>query len=87
METLGVPVIAIGVPTVVDAATILRERMGAYLKKRGVEETEREKILGEAEEENGQVLFVTPKGIDELVRRAGETVAEAINLCFCKDLI
>lgn len=86
-ETLGVPVIAVGVPTVVDAATILRERMGAYLTKRGVGEEEREKILGEAEEENGQVLFVTPKGIDELVRRAGETVAEAINLCFCKELI
>ncbi|MBQ8798097.1 MAG: GPR endopeptidase [Lachnospiraceae bacterium] len=86
-ETLGVPVIAVGVPTVVDAATILRERMGAYLEKRGVGEEEREKILEEAEEENGQVLFVTPKGIDELVRRAGETVAEAINLCFCKELI
>ena len=86
-ETLGVPVIAVGVPTVVDAATILRERMGAYLTKRGVGEEERERILGEAEEENGQVLFVTPKGIDELVRRAGETVAEAINLCFCKELI
>lgn len=86
-ETLGVPVIAVGVPTVVDAATILRERMGDYLEKRGVGEEEREKILEEAQEENGQVLFVTPKGIDELVRRAGETVAEAINLCFCKELL
>jgi len=86
-DTLGVPVIAVGVPTVVDAATILRERMGEYLRKKGVGDEEREKILEEAEDENGQVLFVTPKGIDELVRRAGETVAEAINLCFCKELI
>lgn len=86
-ETLGVPVIAVGVPTVVDAATILRERMGRYLRKKGIPEAECEEILQEAEEENGQVLFVTPKGIDELVRRAGETVAEAINLCFCKELI
>ncbi len=86
-DTLGVPVIAVGVPTVVDAATILRERMGDYLRKKGVGDEEREKILEEAEEENGQVLFVTPKGIDELVRRAGETVAEAINLCFCRELI
>lgn len=86
-ETLGVPVIAVGVPTVVDAATILRERMGRYLRKKGISEAECEEILQEAEEENGQVLFVTPKGIDELVRRAGETVAEAINLCFCKELI
>ena len=86
-ETLGVPVIAVGVPTVVDAATILRERMGSYLRKKGVGEAECEEILKEAEEENGQVLFVTPKGIDELVRRAGETVAEAINFCFCKELL
>lgn len=86
-ETLGVPVIAIGVPTVVDAATILRERMGKYLRKKGIGEPECEEILKEAEEENGQVLFVTPKGIDELVRRAGETVAEAINFCFCKELL
>ena len=86
-ETLGVPVIAIGVPTVVDAATILRERMGNYLRKKGVSEAECEEILQEAGETDGQVLFVTPKGIDELVRRAGETVAEAINLCFCRELI
>ena len=86
-ETLGVPVIAVGVPTVVDAATILRERMGSYLRKKGVSETECEEILKEAGENEGQVLFVTPKGIDELVRRAGETVAEAINLCFCKELL
>ena len=86
-ETLGVPVIAVGVPTVVDAVTILRERMGAYLRKKGVPEAECEEILTEAGENNGQVLFVTPKGIDELVHRAGETVAEAINLCFCKELI
>ncbi len=86
-ETLGVPVIAVGVPTVVDAATILRERLGSYLRKKGVSETECEEILKEAGENEGQVLFVTPKGIDELVRRAGETVAEAINLCFCKELL
>lgn len=86
-ETLGVPVIAVGVPTVVDAATILRERMGNYLRKKGVTDAECEQILKEAEEENGQVLFVTPKGIDEMVHRAGETVGEAINLCFCKELL
>ena len=79
--------IAVGVPTVVDAATILRERMGKYLRKKGVTEGECEEMLREAEEEDGQVLFVTPKGIDELVCRAGETVAEAINLCFCKALL
>lgn len=86
-ETLGIPVIAIGVPTVVDAATIVKERMERYSEKAGLSVTEREKLYREAEEENGQVFFVTPKGIDELVHRAGETVAEAVNLCFCKEII
>lgn len=86
-ETLGVPVIAIGVPTVVDAATIVKEQVGDYLKKAGITEKECEKIVQEEENEKGQVLFVTPKGIDELVRLAGETVAESINLCFCKELL
>ncbi len=86
-ETLGVPVVAIGVPTVVDAATIVREHMEKYLRKKGVSEEECGEIAEEAGKTEGQVLFVTPKGIDELVRRAGETVAEAINLCFCKELL
>lgn len=86
-ETLGIPVIAIGVPTVVDAATIVKERMERYSEKAGLSDREREELFREAEEENGQVFFVTPKGIDELVHRAGETVAEAVNLCFCKEFI
>lgn len=87
IETLGIPVIAIGVPTVVDAATIVKERMERYSEKAGLSPEEREYLYREAEEENGQVFFVTPKGIDELVHRAGETVAEAVNLCFCKEFI
>lgn len=87
METLGIPVIAIGVPTVVDVATIVKERMERYSEKAGLSSEEREYLYREAEEENGQVFFVTPKGIDELVHRAGETVAEAVNLCFCKEFI
>lgn len=87
IETLGIPVIAIGVPTVVDAATIVKERMERYSEKAGLSSEEREYLYREAEEENGQVFFVTPKGIDELVHRAGETVAEAVNLCFCKEFI
>jgi len=86
-ETLGIPVIAIGVPTVVDVATIVMERMERYSERMKLEPEERENLFREAGTEDGQTFFVTPKGIDELVHRAGETVAEAVNLCFCKEII
>lgn len=86
-ETLGVPVIAIGVPTVVDAATIVRERLTEAFRKTGITKEEAEDFFAKAEKEDKEPLFVTPKGIDDLVRQAGETIADAINQCFCKELI
>lgn len=86
-DTLGVPVIAVGVPTVVDAATIVEERLLKLLQKQGISEKETEQILREAEKDGEKALFVTPKGIDELVHQAGDTIAEAINLCFCRELV
>lgn len=65
-ETLGVPVIAIGVPTVVDAATIV------YDVCRDVE-----KIPGEM-----AGMFVTPKNIDETVKNLSYTISEALNMTF-----
>lgn len=86
-DTLSVPVIAVGVPTVVDAATIVEERLTRLLRNRGFGQEECEKVLLEAQKDGGEALFVTPKNIDELVHQAGDTIAEAINLCFCKELI
>lgn len=63
-ETLGVPVVAIGVPTVVDAATIVYDATG-----------DREKIAP-----NLHGMFVTPKDIDETVKSLSFTISEALNL-------
>jgi spore protease len=63
-ETLGVPIVAIGVPTVVDAATIIYDATG-----------DRNAITPNL---NG--MFVTPKDIDETVKRLSFTIAEALNL-------
>ncbi len=63
-ETTGVPVVAIGVPTVVDAATIVYDATGG-----------REAILP-----NLNSMFVTPKDIDETIKRLSFTIAEALNL-------
>ena len=64
-ETLGVPVIGIGVPTVVDAATIVSEALGQ----------DSAEGFGKLRE-----MFVTPKDVDETLKMLSETVARAINL-------
>lgn len=63
--TLGVPVIGIGVPTVVDAATIVAEALGQ-------EDTDG---FGKLRE-----MFVTPKDVDETLKMLSETVARSINM-------
>lgn len=76
-ETVGVPVIAIGVPTVVDAATIVGDSIEEYVAK----------CRDEGMKENKEHLippylygmFVTPKDIDETMERTSYTISEALN--------
>lgn len=88
-ENLGVDVIAIGVPTVVDAMTIVRDSMDQMLKQQEFTENEMEHFFQEIEQQSGaDNLFVTPKNIDESVKNISYTISEAINACFVgKDLI
>jgi spore protease len=65
-ETLGVPVIAIGVPTVVDAATIV------YDVCQDVDKIP-SGITG---------MFVTPKNIDATIKSLSYTISEALNMTF-----
>lgn len=62
-RTVGVPVIAVGVPTVVDAATMAGDLL-----------TE-----NETAPENARRMMVTPKEIDLLIEHAAQTVAMGIN--------
>lgn len=63
-ESLGVPVIAIGVPTVVDAATIVNDAI--------------ENLVNVMSDLNN--MYVTPKDIDETIKRLGFTISEALNI-------
>ena len=74
-ESLGVPVIGIGIPTVVDAGTIVGD---------AVEQVEREMLfcsdihaLKMAELQN---MYVTTKDIDDVINRLSYTISEAINI-------
>lgn len=81
-ESLGVPVLAIGVPTVVDAATIAGDAMEQLLAT--MEETEKRRLIYSLLDERLKNLFVAPKDVDETVKRISFTISEAINIAFCE---
>ena len=69
-ETLGVPVVSIGIPTVVDAATLAVD----LLEEAGVEHVDGDKLRG-----NRQNMMVTPQDIDQQVRDLSKVVGYGIN--------
>lgn len=81
-DTLGVPVIAIGVPTVVDAATIVRDTMENLIST--LDNDDKYEILQDLISPHLYGMFVTPKDIDESIERISETIAEGLNLLFSK---
>lgn len=83
-ESLGIPVISLGVPTVVDAATIIDDSMQEMLYSQGFSEDEISRFLGEMENPTLRNMFVTPKNIDESMKRISFTISEALNQCFYK---
>ncbi len=83
-ETLGVPVVAIGVPTVVDAETIIGDHLESVLEKQGYSENEIEQFLKEVLTEETGSIMVTPKNIDESVARISRDLARVLNHCFQK---
>lgn len=82
-ETLGVPVIAVGVPMVVYASTIACDAM-AYLSQADSASQADEALLTACVErvvsERLGDLIVTPREVDALVERMAGIVAEGINL-------
>lgn len=79
-ETLGIPVIAIGVPTVVDATTILTD-----LFREMAQEDPELKYLNLNRYFCGiptelRNMYLTGKDIDALIRRVSYTISEGINI-------
>ena len=80
-ESLGVPVIAIGIPTVVDAATIVNDALERITKEMG----QKELIFsgqgtGTLSELNN--MYVTSKDIDATIKRLSFTISEGLNMAF-----
>ena len=79
-ETVGIPVIAIGVPTVVDAATIVNDAMEKLIYT--LESSEKYELIKELISPHLNGMFVTPKDIDETVKRISFTISDALNQLF-----
>ena len=90
VNTLGIPVIAIGIPTVVEAATIAADSLTLLIQK-VQEQGESNDFLNKLQEEDKyQVIkevlapeeynfIVTPKEIDGLIEKMKDVVARGIN--------
>lgn len=79
-ETLGVPVIAIGIPMVVYAATIAADTIGMVAQRTGLPDNEALRALvGEVVREHFGPMIVTPKDIDLLTEDAAEILSNGIN--------
>jgi spore protease len=100
-ETLGVPVIAIGIPTVVDAATIVSDTIdlmidsminqsatdsGLYTMLSNIDRDEKYQTIISLLEPYSGNLVVTPKDTDEIVEYLSKLVANGINMALHKNI-
>lgn len=90
-ETVGVPVIAIGVPTVIDVATIVRDIMDNLMtifsindEYKNLTDSEQYQFINEISSPEIGTLYVTPKDIDENIKFLGYIISEALNNVWTK---
>ena len=95
-EALGIPVIGIGVPTVVDAATIVNDTMENLINAlessevlkgvgdvlRTYNSAEKYELVKELISPHLNGMYVTPKDEDEMVKQISYTISEALNMLF-----
>ena len=94
-ESLGIPVIAIGVPTVVDAATLVNDTMDKILEEmmhqtekgsefyrtlQSLEQEEKYQMITDILGPYTGNMFVTPKEVDAVVERLANIIANSINI-------
>lgn len=87
-EHLGVPVIAVGIPTVVDAATIVADSFSTFVEGIDWEQEEMQELeekIREMISPKLNTMYVTSKDIDEAVNRLSFTISEGLNMTFVPD--
>lgn len=84
-ETLGVPVIAIGIPTVVDSNAIVHTALTNFFQVNDSLDEAENMIQGMLKHVDGR-FFVSPKDIDNLIAKSSRVVAGGINLALHKNI-
>lgn len=79
-ETLGIPVIAIGIPMVVDAGTIVCDALEKISDGHEAVKASLEYFRNTNTENQLNNMYVTTKNIDETTKRLSFTLSEAINM-------
>ena len=90
-NTLGIPVIAIGIPTVVETAVVVNDALDIFIEKLQQEAKSNEYLNKLKEEDKYNEIkealvprefnfIVTPKEIDELIENMSNIVAKGINM-------
>ena len=89
-NTLGIPVIAIGIPTVVDAATIAADSLTLLIREvqnqgesndflNKLQEEDKYNLIKEVLSPDEYNFIVTPKEIDGLIEKMKDVIARGIN--------
>ena len=90
IKTLGIPVIAIGIPTVVETAVLVNDSLDLFIEKLQDEAKSNDYLNNLNQEDNYEEirevlvpndynLIVTPKEIDDLIENMKDIVAKGIN--------
>ncbi|WP_291569393.1 GPR endopeptidase [Clostridium sp. UBA4548] len=94
-KTLGIPVLAIGIPTVVDAGTLANDTIdlvidelsqqattgGPFYKMlRELDRNEKQRLIQEVLDPDLGSLVVTPKDIDKVIESVSRIIANGINI-------
>ena len=78
-DTMGIPVIALGVPTVVDALTLAFDLLDIDDERQGI-------ALSHTVSPQGRTMVVTPKEVDLLVDRAAHLISLSVNMALQSDI-
>lgn len=84
-DSLGVPVIAIGIPTVVDSDSIVYSALSSFFEANDSLE-EAQTMLRAMMKHTDKNCFVSPKDIDNMIARSARMVAGGINLALHRNI-
>ncbi len=95
---MGVPVIAVGVPTVVNSVTIVNDTIDKLMQDQNIAGTQMQNRLQQINDKQKQQiiqqvlqpylgdLIMAPRGIDKLIRDVGRVIAGGLNIALHPDI-